>query len=227
MLLKGVSESDVDVTVSGLGQPWILVNPGLALKQFPCCYATHRGMDALLSLRNNLAFNAQSVDRITCRMPPGGMEVLTFARPTTGLEGKFSMEYCLAAGVLDGGYALATFTDQAVRRKAIADLYERIDVVEDPACRGDDPLFEKRSSGSRGFVEVEARLRDGRHDRCRVVAPPGAPGRDLSWDDLHAKFRDCARQSSRITEASADKAFGLLQNLEQVGDIGMIADLLR
>ena len=223
----GVPESDVEVTVKGLGQPWVLVSPGLALKQFPCCYATHRGMDALLTLRNSLAFNAQSVDRIICRMPPGGMEVLTFPRPTTGLEGKFSMEYCLAAGVLDGSYALRTFTDEAVRRKDIADLYQRIEVVEDPACRGDDPQFEKRSSGSRGFVEVEARLRDGRRETCRVASPPGAPGRDLSWEDLHAKFRDCARQSGQIAETAADQAFELLRNLEQVKDISMIADLLR
>src|SRR5215813_416574 len=115
----GTGASDADTTAKGLGRPFVLVDPGLALKKFPCCYACHRGMDGLLELRSELGFDAGSVDQVICRMPPGGMLVLTYPRPVTGLEGKFSMEYCLAAGVLDGRYGLGSFTDEAVRRKEI------------------------------------------------------------------------------------------------------------
>lgn len=163
----------------------------LALKKFPCCYASHRAMDGLLALRANLACDAESIDRVVCKMPPGGMQVLTYPRPTTGLEAKFSLQYCLAAGVLDGKYALWTFTDAAVRRQEIESLYERIDVTEDPACRGNDPQFEKRSSGSRGLVEVEVRLRDGRSDRIRVE--PGT-----RFARLRALMERSARQIHRL-----------------------------
>jgi len=223
----GVPESDAEITAAGLGRPFVIVDPGLALKKFPCCYASHRAMDGLLELRAKLSFDAQSVEKIVCRMPPGGMQVLTYPRPATGLEAKFSLQYPLAAGVLDGQYALSTFTDAAVRRQAIEPLYARIEAAEDPACRGDDPQFDKRSSGSRGFVELEVRLRDGRSDRIRVDKAPGSPARELAWTDLRAKFTDCARQSQRISDHAANAAFEAIQKLEQIENIGLITDLLR
>jgi 2-methylcitrate dehydratase PrpD len=223
----GVEESDPDAAVRDLGRPFVIADPGLALKKFPCCYATHRAMDGLLALRSKLGFDAASVDQIICRMPPGGMRVLTYPRPTTGLEGKFSLPYTLAAGVLDGQYTLDTFTDAAVRRQEIERFYARIQAIEDPVCRGDDPHFEKRSSGSRGFVEVEVKLHDGRTDRVQVDKAPGSPTRDLSWDELRTKFMDCARQSQRIQEKSAGQAFEMIRKLGQLEDIGEVVALLR
>ena len=223
----GVEESDPEVAVRDLGRPFVITDPGLALKKFPCCYATHRAMDGMLVLRGKLGFEAKAVDRIICKMPPGGMRVLTYPRPATGLEGKFSLPYALAAGALDGEYTLDSFTDSAVRRKEIAELYTRIQAAEDPSCQGDDPEFEKRSSGSRGFVEVEVKLRDGRSEQIRVDKAPGSPGRDMSWDELRAKFTDCARQSGHIAEKPAVQAFEMIRRLDQVDDIGKVVDLLR
>ena len=223
----GVPESDPEAAARDLGRPYIISAPGLALKKFPCCYATHRAMDGLLALRARLGFDADAVDRITCRMPPGGMRVLTYPRPATGLEGKFSLPYTLAAGVLDGRYALDTFSDAAVRREEIGRLYARIDAAEHPACRGDDPRFDDLSSGSRGHVEIEVKLRDGRSDRARVDTAPGAPGRDLGWDELRGKFMDCARQPRRIPEESAARAFEAIRRLDTLDDIGNVVDRLR
>ena len=223
----GTDASDAEAAAAGLGKPFVIDDPGLSLKKFPCCYATHRPVDAMLTLRGKLGFDAAAVERVVCRMPPGGMQVLTYPRPATGLEGKFSLPYCLAAGALDGEYSLATFSDAAVRRREIADLYARIDAREDPACRGDAPDFERHSAGSRGFVEVEVKLRDGRSERMRVDRPPGAPGRELTWDELRTKFRDCALHSQRIAEGAANDAFDAFMNLDRLEDIAPVIDRLR
>ena len=129
--------------------------------------------------------------------------------------------------MLDGKCVLATFTDEAVRRPEIAALYARIDAREDPACRGDDPLFATRSSGSKGFVEVEVRLRDGRSERIRMDRAPGSPQRELTWDDMREKFIDCARHSGQVKEASAIQAFDTIRKLESADDIARVTDLLR
>jgi 2-methylcitrate dehydratase PrpD len=223
----GVTESSADLTAERLGSPFVIVDPGIALKKFPCCYASHRAMDGLLALRGSFGFDASSIERVTCTMPPGGMQVLTYPRPRTGLEGKFSLHYPLAAGVLDGRYSLATFTDEAVRRPEIDVLYERIDAHEDEACRGDDPEFEKRSSGSRGFVTVEVRLRDGRSKSVRVDKAPGSPARELSWEELKAKFMDCARSAPHTNEARAEEAFEAIRGLERSTDVRTLIDQLR
>ncbi|MEQ1772963.1 MAG: MmgE/PrpD family protein [Burkholderiales bacterium] len=223
----GTAASDPEITAQGLGKPFVISNPGIAVKKFPCCYATHRAIDGVLTLRERLGFDAGAIDKVICRMPPGGMHVLTYPRPVTGLEGKFSLPYSIAASVLDGKFSLWSFSDEAVRRPEIAALYERIDAHETETSRGDDPLFDKRSSGSRGFVEVEVRLKDGRNDHIRVDVPPGAPARELTWDELREKFMDCAKQAPRITIAAASAAFDHIRVMNTVGDIHTISSQLH
>jgi 2-methylcitrate dehydratase PrpD len=222
----GVEASRPEAAIEGLGKPWVIVDPGLALKRFACCYASHRGMDGVLQLNQRLGVSAENLERLECRMPPGGMRVLIYPDPKTGLEGKFSLQYALAAGVLDGKYTLWSFTDEAVRRPRIRDLLTRICAGEDPRCAGDDPLLETRSSGSRGFVEVEAVLKDGRREAVRVDEAPGHPCRELTWGDIAAKFMDCAAQTS-IDPSQAERALGILKRLESCGDFGEVVALLR
>jgi 2-methylcitrate dehydratase PrpD len=222
----GVEGSKPEAAVKRLGNPWVIVDPGLALKRFPCCYASHRGMDGVLQLRQRLGLNAANLARLECRMPPGGMQVLTYPQPKTGLEGKFSLQYALAAGVLDGQYTLWSFTDEAVNRAPIHDLLARICVGEEPRCAGDDSLLETRSSGSRGFVEVEAMLSDGRRATVRVDQAPGHPCRELTWDDVSAKFMDCAAQA-RVDSGKAQRALSILGRLETCADVGEVVGLLH
>jgi 2-methylcitrate dehydratase PrpD len=203
----------------------VIVNPGVALKKYACCYASHRGMDGVLALKHKHAFHAEDIVALECRMPPGGMQVLTYPVPRTGLEGKFSLEYALAAGALDGRYTLWSFTDEAVRRPAIRELLKRVRAHEVAACRGDDPEFEKRSSGSRGYVEVEVELAGGARDAIRIDRPPGHPARELTWDDLHAKFSDCAAQAG-LAPPLAAQAFERLTRLEQLENVTTLIDAL-
>jgi 2-methylcitrate dehydratase PrpD len=222
----GVEASRPEAAIDRLGDPWVIVDPGLALKRFPCCYAAHRGMDGVLQLRQRFGLKAENLERLECRMPPGGMRVLIYPQPKTGLEGKFSLQYALAAGVLDGQYSLWSFTDEAVNRPQSHDLLARIHVSEDPRSAGSDPLLETRSSGSRGFVEVEAVLTDGRRESVRVDQAPGHPCRELTWDDIAAKFMDCAAQA-RIDQSQAGQALGILKQLETCQDIDEVVALLR
>jgi len=223
----GVDESNITNTVEVLGKPWVITDPGIALKKFPCCYATHRGMDGILTLREKHGFTAADVVRADCRMPEGGMQVLTYPQPKTGLEAKFSLQYAIAAGIVDGAYSLSSFTDEAVKRPAIRNMMQRLRAFEDPACRGDDPLFETRSSGSRGFVEVDIELRNGVRDTIRIQRPPGHPSRELSCDNLEHKFRDCAAQAG-TSAGNTDSAIAALRTLEtQTSVAGLVNLLLR
>ncbi len=222
----GVGESDPAATAAGLGKPWVLLDPGIALKRFPCCYASHRGMDGVLELKRRHAFAAADVERLTCLMPPGGMRALIYPRPTTGLEAKFSLEYALAAGILDGKYSLWTFTDGAVQRPTVTALLDRVIVKEDARCAEGDPLIETRSPGSRGFVQVELVLRNGVRDAVRIDKPPGHPSRELSWDDITSKFMDCAAHCG-LPGADAETALSKLRALERCGDLREITQALR
>jgi len=220
----GTEDSDPAAALTTLGNPWSLIDPGFALKKFPSCYAGHRPMDGLLTLKRELDLTAGNVDRITCHVPPGSLRPMRYPDPKTGLEAKFSVPYALAAGVLDGRYSLWTFTDEAVLRPAIKPLLSKVVALEDERCMGAGQAH--RSWGSRGFVEVEARTTAGKQATVQVEFAPGHPQRELTWDDLHEKFIDCA-QYAGIAKTSAETLYERLRDLRACVDLTPLLDSMR
>jgi 2-methylcitrate dehydratase PrpD len=152
---------------------------GLAIKLFPCCYALQRPISAMRALAD---VAPERVARIVVRTPRATLHPLIHSRPTTGLEGKFSLEYALAATLLDGRPGFASFEDDAVTRPAAQALVERVEVA--PTAGGEGLLD--------GTVTIELELDDGARSQTELGLPPGAPARPPSPDDLDAKIADCA-----------------------------------
>jgi 2-methylcitrate dehydratase PrpD len=179
-----------------LGRPYDLVTPGLNVKRYPCCYNTHRAADAVLALAGQV--RADDVQRVQVTVPAGGLLPLIHPRPQTGLEGKFSMEYVVAAALLDGALTLKTFSDAAVQRPAAQDLLRKVTTVEDRSMKiVHTPVDE-------GHVEVSVATRVGRDLIQRVTYPVGSSELPLPWQELVAKFRDCASgvlEGARIERA--------------------------
>jgi 2-methylcitrate dehydratase PrpD len=188
----GSPESSLALVQETLANPWIFDEPGVTLKFFPCCYATHRGIDAAHELRKDLDISAEDVERVTCLVPPGGLIPLKFARPTTHFQSLFSMPYALAVTLLDGHPGLRSFAQGRVEAADVAAMLDCIDVSESELCVVKHPNYASMSYGSRGEVSVEIRTRDGRSAKHTVAIAPGHPERTLSWEQSRAKFLDCA-----------------------------------
>lgn len=217
----GTEESDPDKVLPLLGAPWTIVSPGIALKKFPTCYATHRAIDGVVEIEREVGPLLPQLQKLTCRVVPGALLPLRFHRPKTGLEGKFSMPYGLAVAMLDRTLTIASFEDPAVMRPEIWALYDKIEVVEDEACGAEDPDYARKSAGTRGFVLVEAQLTDGRTVSRRIDIAPGHPTRPLTWDDLNVKFLDCANTCD-VDATAAQRAFDALKSLEAVPDVAAV-----
>lgn len=115
----------------------------LALKLYPCCYASHRLIGLALEARAALGAGlAEAGTRFRVVAPKRSLEVLRYDRPRNGLEAKFSGPYCIAAALMDGAPGLRHFDDVAPRRAEVLSLMERIDLSEDPSqdCGGDITL---------------------------------------------------------------------------------------
>jgi 2-methylcitrate dehydratase PrpD len=151
---------------------------GLAVKLFPCCYALQRPIAALRALD----VDAAQVARVVVRTPQSALAPLIHAAPKTGLEGKFSLQYAVAAALLDGRPGIESFTDEAVARPAAQALLARVEV---DAAPGGDWLLA-------GDVAVEVTLDDGSKLDARLDLPPGAPNRPPSPGELAEKVADCA-----------------------------------
>jgi 2-methylcitrate dehydratase PrpD len=152
---------------------------GLAVKLFPCCYALQRPISAMRRLPR---VAPERVSRIAVRTPQASLQPLIRRPAETGLEGKFSLEYALAAAILDERPGLDSFTDDAVARPPARALADRVEV---DALPGGDHLLA-------GTVTIDVALEGGAPLRAQLDLPPGAPSRPPSADDLRAKVVDCA-----------------------------------
>jgi 2-methylcitrate dehydratase PrpD len=216
--LYGHGRGDADAVARTLGDPYDLATAGLSVKKYACCFATHRAADGVLGLRAEHGFDAADVEGVTVTVPVGGVSPLIHDRPVTGLEGKFSMQYVVAAALLDGRVGLDAFSDRAVRRPEAQALLPSVSVREDPSIEtGDRPIEE-------GHVTVEVRLRGGPALARRVAHPRGSPDDPLGPDELAGKFLDCA--SGVLDPDRAERALARLRALEREPDVrAVVADL--
>lgn len=220
----GTEQSSAASIGPSLGSPYVFADPGVALKQYPCCYAVHRAVDGLRGLLGGPR-TVRDIAAIRCSVPPGGLRPLLYPRPKTGLEGKFSMEYALAASTLDGSLDLHSFADQEVLRPEIAALYDRITVQEDERCSVGDGTVRTTSAGTRGFVEVTVGFADGSEKTAVIYKPKGSPVLPLDWADVRAKFLGCTRAAG-VADARAAEVMDGLENLEEVRNVHALTRLL-
>lgn len=175
------SMPDLVTDMDELGrEPLAFGRLGFSVKKFPCCLSVHISVQAVLNMLAEAPINAADVERITVAVEPGGTRALIHHRPTTGLQGKFSMEYCVAAALLDGDIKLESFTDEAVQRPEVQELLRKVESGEDGG--------EARPLRS----AVEITLRNGERRSFKLDTLPGSPEQPLSDAEVEQKFRDCA-----------------------------------
>jgi len=212
--LYGVNP-DPAAVLRALEDPRVLLDQGLNVKKYPCCYMTHRMADAALALQSR-GVDVDEVRSIKVTMEPGGLEPIIHHRPRTGLQGKFSGEYVVAAALLDGKVGLGTFTDAAVVRSTAQDLLQRVTIVESAV-----PPF-GRDGFEHAYAALQVQLADGTELRERCDVPRGDGRAPLTDRELEDKFRDCLSYSASDWDADA-----LLRALHGIQTAERVSDILR
>jgi 2-methylcitrate dehydratase PrpD len=176
------ADSDLERLLESLERPHALLRDGLSFKKFPACYNTHRMGDAAIALAKKLGPDlVRKIDSITVTMQPTGSNALIHHRPTTGLQGKFSAEYVVAAGLLDGELMLPSFVDEAVQRPEIQALIRKVEVREAEV----PPIGAREWEFAYAVLDVSA---GGHLYRERVDIPRGDCRNPLTGDDVDLKF---------------------------------------
>ena len=125
---------DPKAIVHKLGNPWTFSSPGISIKPHPSGSLTHPGMTELLRLIHAEKIDARQVERVDVGTNRNMPNALIHHRPKTGLEAKFSMEFCMAALLLYGKAGLAEFTDEVVNRSEVQKMMERIHFGVNPVA---------------------------------------------------------------------------------------------
>jgi 2-methylcitrate dehydratase PrpD len=191
-----------------LGKPWEMAEPGIYVKRWPCCYCNHRPIGGLLELMKKHDIRADEVQNIAVGFPPGSDNALVSENPTTGLEGKFSIEYVAAALVLDGSLTLETFTDAMVQRPAVRAMMAKTRRyrIEDSGVY----------SGVVGYNDVAIGTGRGSFE-MRVDRVPGSPAWPMTANDRVEKFTDCAGRV--LGRPGAERLLDQLQHCAELADL--------
>ncbi len=198
---------DWDTAIGGLGDSWRLVAPGFDIKRFPAQVYMQNVIEASLNLREQHRLTPDMVELLTVQRQGRGH---SGPRPRSGLDGKFSVEYCAAAALLDGQVGIDTFTDA---RRFAADMEAMLERVR----------VEPESPES-GATRASAQLKDGRTVSAECRAFRGSAANPMSRAERLVKVGDCFRRS--LSEADTQRVVALLENLEAVADVGELMRML-
>ena len=209
---------DSEQVAENLGNKLYLVESGIEIKKYPCCGSAHLALDATFDLLSQCAIDPEAIERIDVTVDFDPPRSLIHSRPVSSLEGKFSMQYCLAAALLDRLVGLQSFTDDQVMRPEAQAMIPRIEMRRIPGNEG-------MPSWTEGYHQVDVQLRDGSVLSEQAHRANSGALRGVTMDDIRSKFRDCASQN--LSEASTAEVLSRLDSLEKGEPVSGLVDLLR
>lgn len=204
-----------DVTSENLGKTFFITSDvGLSIKPYPSCHFTHCGIDAALCIKNEYKVNADDIAKISLislGVSPFDKKILIHHRPKTGLEGKFSLEYCVARALFSGVPRLRHFTDEAVAGPKINRLMEKMRWVERY------PMPVMGTPRGLGTKSVTVKLKDGKEFFREVTVAKGMPQNPLTPSEFNSKYKDCA--CLILSREDVEKSLSVLANLQKLKNI--------
>jgi 2-methylcitrate dehydratase PrpD len=203
---SGGRGEDVNKPLEHLGKQFFLEQPGVTIKKYPCCGSTHYPLDAYFLLRKEQPIDYREVDSVEVLVDFDPPRSLIHSDPHTALEGKFSIQYCLAAALVDEKVGLAQFEDAKVMRPEVRALIPKITMKRNPGQEG-------KPSWGEASNEVRIKLRNGKVVSKTVHRNYDGPVLGVTPEGMDMKFRDCA--SIALPKPKVDEALAILHNLEK------------
>jgi 2-methylcitrate dehydratase PrpD len=194
---------------------WHIVEEGLNIKRYPICYATHRSIDAALGLVERYDLTPDKVERIHVSTGKTQLVMLRNARPQTGLEAKFSMQFAMAAALVARKVGLGELTDAFVRRPDVQAIFPSVSFTTTDATMPGS-AFAPADSVAITTTSGET-LQSG-----PVEYAKGSHQHPLSRDELWAKFADCLGDDySDTRKSSAFENLLIFDRLNGAADLAL------
>ncbi len=209
-VFNGKGNYDIEKILPSWGQPWDIVQPGIAIKSYPCCGSTHPAIDVMLTLAQQHDLKPDQVERIDSWTHTRRLEHTNRPDPRTETDAKFSVQYCLARALADRKVVIDHFEGDAYKEVRIRNILPRIHAEAYTTAQ----FPEDNHFGA----EVKVTLKDGRVvsgkvDQCfgrtsEVPLPPAL---------LKDKFINCA--IAVLPDAQAADLYQAIMTFEKAGDM--------
>jgi 2-methylcitrate dehydratase PrpD len=202
--------------LEGWLDPPEILEPGVAIKLYPCGAHTHPFIEMIRRIAAANALSAGDVARLDIRMERSRHAHTDRPNPTSGLDAKFSVQYTAARALVDGRVLLSHFDDAAVEEPAVRTVMQRIHSVPHPDM---DASWADKYGGEMSVTAV-----DGRQWSDRIVHQLArGPDNPVTDEELWTKFRDCTR--STLSEARTEALFVALGQIEEADSLAGVTAL--
>ena len=171
----------------------------------------------MLSLIKQHDIRSHQVERVKVGTNQNMPNALIHHRPTTELQAKFSMEFCMAILLLERKAGLPEFTDEVVNRPDVQAMIKKVDFGVHPEAEAAG--YDKMTT------IIEINLTDGRRIGGRADFGKGSPANPMSYEEVADKFRECAA-FSRWPSDKAERVVELVRRLEELATVRELTDLL-
>lgn len=193
-----------------------------SFKPWPSCRGSHTSADAALQLVAEHRLHADQIERIVIQNAPSEWPFLSQPieskrHPTSSVEAQFSIPWVVSSAFVDGRVSLSQFTAQALGRRDILAMAERI-VTEQ-----DDRLTNER--GGPGGARIEVVTRDGRTLDKHVAIAKGSIDAPMSAAETNSKFEDCVAYAGLAPEYGRSIR-RVLEHFDALGDVSALTMLL-
>lgn len=208
--LAGPGGYAIEWLTKDLGNPFMLINPGITIKPYPNCWAHHKVLQAVLELKNGKNIHAEEVDKIYVDLQ-SGKPTYRYLLPKTDLEARYSLGYGIAVALLDGEITLRQYEDNRICSDEVRDMISRI--VDTPA------------TDVAGLQTVKIVMKDGTQYENRVMYSKGHPLHDpMTMKETKDKYRLLA--GMLLPEAKVEESMDMILNLETIEDFSAVMDVL-
>lgn len=214
----GAGQYNLAKIIEKLGNPFDILSPGIGFKLYPSCARTHPAIEAMLEMIQNYNIKPEEVESIICAGSYTTPQMLIHSRPQTALEGKFSIEFCVALALLERRVELSQFRDEKVKDPRLQEVIKKVSFMVRP------DLDNIENSGNPSTT-VKILLKDGREISQTVDEAKGTPARPLSSAELKGKFHQCVK--GILSKKDREKAIEMIENMEELKEITNLTDLLR
>ena len=208
---------DPGAIMDHLGRPWTFASPGISLKPYPSGSLSHPAMTELARLIEANNIQAAQVEKVDVGANHNMTTTLLHHQPKTGLEAKFSMEFCLAILLLERKAGLGEFSDKVVQRADVQEMIRRVNFYVDPEA--ESAGFDKMTS------LLKIHLKDGRVIAGRAEFGKGSPANPMTFEEAAAKFRGCAEYAD-WPSVKTEKIIAFVRALDSAPDVSALTPLL-
>ncbi|MEH7389103.1 MmgE/PrpD family protein [Bacillus sp. JJ1474] len=195
-------ENKLELLTEGWGQSWEIEKN--SYKPFASGIVTHPAIDGIINIQREHQLQAEEVASISLTGHPLVKELTGKTEIMTGLEGKFSVFHCVAAGFLNLKASVHEFSDEFVNDPKIKELRSKIALTIDEKMKEDQAI-------------VTVTLIDGREIGYFVEHAIGSMDVPMTDQQLKDKFLDVTGRI--ISEESKNRLIDYVYRFEELDDL--------